>query len=165
MGLPLYCELCGKPLSGKGRKVLISGAVLLVCDECAKFGEPIIEPKRRSPPPRSRRLKISGRRRRRFIFDDFDIVEDYADRIKAARKSLGWTKEILAEKVKEKVSVIRRIESGTMIPTLDLARKLESALGIKLLEPAISINISSKSTGKIDLTLGDVAEVKFKKTG
>jgi len=160
----LNCELCGKPIRGKGFRIMIMGAILTVCSECAKYGTPIYsqsKSRRRmgyvTPPPKTKSS------RSRLMDEDVEIVEDYAERIRAAREALGWTKEILAERVKEKVSVIRRIESGAMIPPISLARKLESVLRIKLLEPTIHITPPKQSYKNFELTLGDIAEIKFKK--
>ena len=163
----MSCELCGKPLRGKGKRVLIAGAVLTVCSECAKFGSPVREPPRISRfTAKPRRLKpIKPVAASRGMMEDLEVVEDYAEKIRAAREALGWTKEILAERVKEKVSVIRRIESGAMVPPIPLARKLESVLKVKLLVPAVQSEFYHPTTSarKFDLTLGDIAEIKFKK--
>jgi len=162
----LFCELCGKPLHGNGRKVMISGAILVVCDECAKYGVPVVESKRRSKsasPVKSRKFRGSPRRRKEV---EYELVENYKDRIRVGREALGWTKELLAERIKEKVSVIRRIESGGMVPSLELARKLEKVLKISLLEPVVDFSQSKRVEKKstLSLTLGDVADVKFKRS-
>jgi len=38
----------------------------------------------------------------------------------------------LAKEIKEKESIMARVESGKLKPTIDLARKLERFFGIKL---------------------------------
>ncbi|MCS7386465.1 MAG: multiprotein bridging factor aMBF1 [archaeon GB-1867-005] len=163
----MSCELCGKPLRGRGRKVLIAGAVLTVCGECAKYGSPIMEKPKASrftyKPTRVKSVKPRAVRRR--LVEELEVVEDYAERIRAAREALGWTKEILAERVKEKVSVIRRIESGAMVPPIPLARKLESVLKVKLLVPALApeLHQPTLTSKKFELTLGDIAEIKFRR--
>ncbi len=138
------------------------GAILTVCDECARYGTPL------HTLPSKGKLKqgkqqVHALPRTRYGFDEsIEVVEDYAERIRSAREALGWTKEILAERVKEKVSVIRRIEAGEMVPPISLARKLESILKIKLLEPSLYPYPQKKFTQKFELTLGDIAKIKIK---
>ena len=71
--------------------------------------------------------------------------------------------EDLGRKIREKVSLIRKIESGKMIPDLAVAEKLEHALKIKLRvpasEPKVQPAISSKPLGT---TLGDLIQFKVK---
>ncbi|MEM2308634.1 MAG: TIGR00270 family protein, partial [Sulfolobales archaeon] len=56
----------------------------------------------------------------------------------------------------------KRIESGRLVPTIVLARKLENALSIKLLEPVVeAAQARLPSPAKIkELTLGDVVSLK-----
>jgi len=94
-------------------------------------------------------------------------VEDYNIRIRKARENLGLTRELLAQELGEKESVIRRIEEGRLVPTIDMARKLERILKIKLLEPAESISYEKyvKRGRNMVLTLGDIVVIKDRKKG
>jgi len=156
--------LCGRPIRGKAHRVMIAGAILSVCSACAKYGVPVKSPVKTSKSVKGVVKRRYGVRRPSFRFEDeFEVVEDFSKRIREAREALGWTKEILAERVKEKVSVIRRIEAGEMLPTLALARKLEHILKIKLLERVPEYSPPPVGGRSSELTLGDVAEIKFKK--
>ena len=55
----------------------------------------------------------------------YEVSEDFNTIIRVAREKKGWSREELAKKIYEKVSVINRIESGKMVPDIKLARKLE----------------------------------------
>ncbi len=79
--------------------------------------------------------------------------------IKTARESMGMSRDALARTVGVKESVLRRIESGQLIPDEQLARKLERVLGVKLLVPAEHVETPSKPS-KYELTLGDVVEIR-----
>ena len=69
----------------------------------------------------------------------------------------------LAQRVMEKESVIKRIESGRLRPSIQLAKRLEKALGIKLLEPVGDEDIDIGSPQKdFVLTLGDAANIKIR---
>ncbi len=92
----------------------------------------------------------------------FEVVSDYSSRVRRARERLGYTQRDLAMKAKIAESVIRRIELGELTPSIDLARKLERVLGIKLLEPVVETEEELGSSKKSDLylTLGDIAEFR-----
>ena len=63
-----------------------------------------------------------------------ELVEDYHKRIQQARNQLGWNQEQLGQKINERKSVISKLENKSMKPDDKLVRKLEKALGIKLME-------------------------------
>ena len=69
----------------------------------------------------------------------------------------------VANKIHERTSVIAKLESGKMSPTIRLARKFEQLFKITLLEEAESIDIS---VGAIPptTTLGDVVQIRRKKS-
>ena len=75
---------------------------------------------------------------------------------------MGLTRELLATMVGEKVSTIRRIETGTLEPTVTLAKKLEKILKIKLVEVYEEEEISSRKSysEEFEPTLGDLVEFK-----
>ena len=95
------------------------------------------------------------------VYEKFEVVPDYAQRVKRARERLGWTQRMLAQKAKVSENVIKRIEAGTLTPSIDLAKRLEKILGIKLLEPVVEEGEEySGEKGGFYLTLGDIAEIK-----
>jgi len=55
---------------------------------------------------------------------------DFPQRLSALRKEKGFTQQSLADQVDIHVSQIRRYESGSTQPTLEVIRKLVVALGI-----------------------------------
>lgn len=149
----MECEMCGKKTT-KTNKVRVDHAILNVCDSCAKFGEPVNpshaydkvrydkeneitvtipdkKPSYSRPLPKS---KPKGPPKRRPSIDELDIVPEYADLIKEARSKLSWTQEDLAKKILERKHVLSNIERGELLPDIKTARKLEKALGIKLVE-------------------------------
>jgi len=166
------CEICGRPIQGQPKIVKVEGSELRVCEECAQFGREVARPRagserrargRRAPAPR--RAPRPRRRRPRGVdpfSEGYEVVPDYAERVREAREKKGWSQEELAEKLGEKVSVIRRIEAGKMEPDVDLAKKLEKILEIELLEPLESTGSEASSSGDEGLTLGDVVEIRKK---
>ena len=66
------------------------------------------------------------------ISDNTVLDEDYAEIIRHARTEKGLTHEQLASNIMEKSTLLRRLETGSLKPDENLARKLERFLGIKL---------------------------------
>ncbi len=166
----MQCEICGSKIVGKAYQVIIDRAKLVVCEKCAKT---LKAPKYELTPSKTTTTKPTPtpsvrytppRRRMPRLTPEYEIVEDFAERIKEAREAMGLTRELLARMVGEKVSTIKRIEDGTLVPTIDLARKLERVLKIVLVvETLPSIESEEYKTRKYELTLGDIVELKRKK--
>ncbi len=178
----VYCEMCGKAIDRKKAKtIFIEGALLKVCEECyskvmakkagmqltvaskpsvAIRSSPQLQISRKItsiPPQRAQTRRISQQR----IFERFELVEDYAVRIRQARERLGWSTKVLAMKVKESESTIKRIESGKLRPTIELARRLEEVLGIKLLVPIIDEGLSFNERKRVSgVTLGEIVNIR-----
>lgn len=158
-----YCEMCGKELEAKDvRKAYVEGLLLILCPSCytrlvnqgrAKPYVPEKKPAQR-PPPTQPQAKP-----RPPVREEYEVVEDYAKRIREAREKLGWSQQVLANKAKVGENVIKRIEAGKLKPGLDLARRLEKILGIKLLEPLVDEGVAQPSGSDEGVTLGDLIRV------
>ncbi len=180
-----YCEMCGRPITGKAYRVVIEGAVMTVCQRCySRYADRTLpetpvrlrglatptqaQPRRAAPTARTTTRAsphpTRGRRTRRGgglgAVERYEVVDDYASRIRRAREKLGWTQALLAAKARVSEKVIKRIESGSLKPTIDLARRLERILGVKLLEPVIEEEEEAGGREEFYLTLGDIAEIK-----
>ena len=71
--------------------------------------------------------------------------------------------EELAKRLNEKESLMHKIESNSITPSISLARKLEKALGIKIVQvyredEKRKVNLKDES-----LTIGDLIKIKEKK--
>ncbi len=164
--MALTCEICGRPIRGQAYKILVAGAVLTVCESCRRYGTPL--PSRPPQPHRVmpvRRARPVRRVERGLFGEELRVVDDFNIVVRRARESLGWTQDFLASQVGEKVSVIRRIEAGSLTPSIELARRLEKALGVRLLERVEEEERPKLSTGDFALTLGDVIRVKRRERG
>ena len=91
---------------------------------------------------------------------DGELVEDFGERIRAARVAKGLSQKDLALELKEKEGLIKKIESG-LIPEDAVRKKIESFLEISLID-AMETTEKTDKTGSITPTLGDV--MNFKKT-
>jgi putative transcription factor len=164
----LQCEVCGRQIFGTPIRAIIEGAKLSVCSECSKLGSGYWEPtpQRRAKKSLKRRqptVSFSKRQQRPTVTETLELVGDLGQRVRQARRGLELSHEDLGRKIREKVSVIRKIESGKMVPDLVLAEKLEHALKITLRvpasEPEVQPVLSSKPRGT---TLGDLIQFKVK---
>lgn len=143
------CELCGN--SGNLIRAIIEGSLLNVCENCARFGKAIIVKQQQTQinkPVKQKTTEIINL-----------INPDYPKLIKEAREKLNMKQEDLAKKLDEKLSVIHKLETGQLQPTILLARKLEKFLNINLVEVYQETNekLNLKDKG---LTIGDLVKLK-----
>ena len=118
-----------------------------VCTSCSKLGEPPsqqLRPDRRqsvAEKPRSpltySLTRVKPRSLSRLSINDLEeltLVPDYSTIVKRARERMKLTQEELGRLVGEKASVISKIETGRLRPSIALAKKLEHVLRVKLVE-------------------------------
>ena len=87
-------------------------------------------------------------------------------KIRGAREKLGLSHEELGKKIREKASVLRKIETGKMTPNNQLVTKLEHTLKIKLLVPVAEEKTKQQIpiVQNRKLTLGDLLQLDKKGT-
>jgi putative transcription factor len=114
----------------RGEKVLVEGNLLTVCKTCSKRGKPsnnqpniqksFVRPKKMIKP-------------NKITFDDSTIlVNDFSEVIRKSRMIRGLTHEQLGILIKERASLLRKIESGSLKPDEELTKKLERFFRINL---------------------------------
>ena len=165
------CPICGGIIWGKGQKVLIEGAKITVCDSCVQYGKKIITKTeslniKKKYPVKKRNLETSKVSNKvNYSESTTEIVPDYAKKIRDIRTFNHLNQDQFAQKLNEKPSLIRRIESGKAEPTEKLAKKIESVYNIKLLKKAEDYIVSTKDYMKKQKksSLGDIAIIKKKK--
>jgi putative transcription factor len=165
----MQCEVCGRQIFGAPLRAIIEGAKMIVCGECAKLSSGYWEPE---PPHRTKRkvkrqpvIPVSRRKPTSSVTETLELVDDLGKRVRQARRELEMSHEDLGRKIREKVSVLRKIESGKMVPDLGLAEKLEHALKIKLRVPPSEPKAQFVSLSKPHATtLGDLIVLKDRGT-
>jgi len=114
----------------RAEKVLVEGNLLTVCKTCSKRGKPsnnqpniqksFVRPKKMIRP-------------NKITFDDSTIlVNDFSEVIRKSRMIKGLTHEQLGILIKERASLLRKIESGSLKPDEELTKKLERFFRINL---------------------------------
>lgn len=143
---------------------------MIVCRDCAKLGSAHWEaqlPHRTKRTVKSLKpLKLSVKKPSTpSLTETLELVDDFGPRIRKAREKLELSHEDLGRKIGEKVSVLRKIESGKMTPDHAFAEKLGHALKIKLLvQPSEPKAPSTVSSSPREITLGEIIQLKKKKT-
>jgi putative transcription factor len=149
----MNCEMCGK--DGPLFTTLVEGITLKLCKNCSSMGKvlsgpvPVMTKAKPGKPVAAPRVQEPE--------TVLTLVDDHAARIRKARERLGLTQKEFALKLNEKESVISKLESGTLEPSLDMARKLERLLHIRLVEEqeqekAVRGQAASSGT----MTIGDM---------
>ncbi len=164
----MQCEMCGADSGLVFAE--IEGARLQVCRNCAQFGRILGEVRGRpsgGAKPGSSVAQAAAPQPKPIILEEsaWTLVSDYAERIQKRRESLKMKQEDLAKKVAEKESLIHKIETGAYEPRETLARKLERALGITLLEKVKQAEgeQAAPKAKPVELTFGDIISVRKKK--
>ena len=150
--------MCGKVTEDYYR-IRIESTILNVCKSCAAYGE-VLQQVKTEVKKEIKKEPIQKPAEPEIIEE---LVEGYAEKIKSKREKLGLKQEDLAKKINEKESIIQKIESGHFTPPINLAKKLERFLGIKIIEEVeeAKVIISPKTSGE-GFSLGDFVKVKKK---
>jgi putative transcription factor len=180
------CELCGRSMKGYGRNVVIEGASMLVCPQCAaKFARHPDESSSRalsrprqqsswlgppehqssSPTPKTIKSKPKSKPKPASMgvrLEEMELIENYAKTILAARQKKGMSQDELAQRIGESISTLKAIEAGRQKPIEKTIRGLERELEISLLEPIGTVPIKTGAHANTGPTLGDRVIVKRK---
>ena len=130
----MLCEMCNSKEACC--RALVEGAELSVCRGCGRFGRVLKEIKIEIPARKARQAAVAKPqtvlKKEKEIIET--IVADFSQRIRKARERLGLTQDEFARKISERESVVHKLETGAMEPDIEMARKLERLLKIKLVE-------------------------------
>lgn len=164
----MLCEMCGKEMASL-LPVRIEGTVLSVCRDCARFGDGVKAGGKQgttTSEPSVIQARLDNREKRmksRDVYEtgevSLELSEDFSKMIKDAREKMGWKQDELAAKMNERVSIVHKLESGTMHPDDALIKKVERTLDIKIMEKVTMVKGEKASSGKT-LTLEDCIKKK-----
>lgn len=162
----MNCDICGRQIDGQSFKVIVEGAKMLVCSKCQKLGEPYEEeapPPQRTPADTFRAPRPTQHKPAELPkeMQELEVAENYPELIRKRRMKLGLSQDELANRVREKLSVIQKIESGKVEPNTRLCRLLEHELKVKLLVPLKETELP-KNAALSEITLGDIVKIRGK---
>ena len=144
------CEMCGKETSLV--KVQIEGSILLTCLSCAKHGLILEEFAQTTNTPKKYSKQNNLIEKEETIEV---IVQDFPQRIKQAREKKNLQQNEVARQLAIKESIIHKLESGKLEPSLDIARKLERFFNIKLVQQYVN-DYKHQKQNTLSFTIGDL---------
>jgi len=146
------CELCGAPTKSV-YVVNVEDVELRVCAKCAE-GKKVIK-------SQSYGINVSHTPSKPKREEDKPLVENYGKVIREARDRMKLPLKVFAEMINEKETLLSRVEQQSTLPTIELTKKLEKALSIKLIDSSSESDAgmsSGSKTGKA--TLGEFMNKK-----
>ncbi|MAG15557.1 TIGR00270 family protein [Candidatus Woesearchaeota archaeon] len=150
----MNCDLCGK--EAELFKAIVEGSEMTVCHGCGGYGKVIgkvqiaVEEKKKNKPVMQTTEAME------------DVVSNFGELLKRKREELGLNQKDFASKIAEKESILHKLETGAIVPTLERARKLEKMLGLKLVEELKDEPVTQQKSSA-EMTLGDMIKIKKRK--
>ena len=142
------CEICGRKEAEI--RAAIEGSTLAVCSGCSRYGKVMGRLKTDIAPNVPRKQPVPKQPEKPEA-----IVPEYATIIKSKRENRGMKQDEFAKMLNERESLIAHIERGDTLPSIELARKMEKALRVKLVEkPEESYSVPKKKQDA--MTIGDL---------
>jgi putative transcription factor len=117
--------MCGKPATSKA---MIEGALMNVCDTCARFGTNV-RPLPRAPVATKKSSSVQHETKEELIET---VRPDIAKLLQQHRMKLKLNQEQFASKLQIRASTYNHYESGAVVPDTATARKLEHVLKMPL---------------------------------
>ena len=143
------CDLCGR--ESELYRVVVEETSLSVCKTCSSYGKVVSQP--------SKPMKMLLRPKEPEPVES--VVQDCGELVRKAREKSGMTQKEFSRKINEKESVLHHIETGRFIPPVQLGKKIERALGIRLITVEKEEGRPEKADIRSDtFTLGDFIKVK-----
>jgi putative transcription factor len=158
----MRCEVCGNEIRGRPHYRVIEGAKMTVCGRCARFGSADWDPATERVTARARpsaRPTPSRPRSEVEAVEHLELIEDYGEKIRKARQKARMTVEDFAKKIREKESVIKKLEKEELSPDIGLVRKIRNSLGIELLVAGETPRVPVATRPSTGRTLGDIMKL------
>ncbi len=155
------CGVCGGTAVGQG---VVEGARLDLCDKCLYYAGKVVMYRNES----EKRGK-AGNAEQRPVFvpvkqKELVLAEGFGAVIQKAREARKLSRHDLAEKLFVREHELASFEEEKLKPVEKIARKIEFALGVKLLaeEDQLQEIVRESRSGNGDVTLGDLVKIRKK---
>lgn len=137
----MRCFLCHRDLPT--RNVEHNGSIIDVCRNCEEYALEKVEEKVYVTSPK------------KIVKNDEEVIENIGVLIMKKRMQMDLKQEELAQKLGIKASLLAKIESGKIEVDLNLARRLERILNVRLV--SYNSGIGGYNASEVsDLTIGDL---------
>jgi putative transcription factor len=141
------CELCGKS-TDKLYTVYIEGTILNVCKDCLRYGKSVNENENIIKENKLKIKEIVG-----------EVIDENYNRILIKyREEHKLRQEDMAKLLGIKESLYKSIENKKIIPDINLAKKIEKTLGIKITKKEVLTEKINNKDNKNYITVGDILE-------
>jgi len=147
----MLCDMCGK--EAELFKTKIENTLLDVCSSCGRYGNVLRKSIEERQPSAQKKEAITKP-------TEELIIEDYHLLVRQKREKLGLTHEEFAKMLNEKVSLIHKLETGSIALSVPLARKLEKQLHLTLIEKYPAQHQKQAKISSASFTIGDLIKVK-----
>lgn len=121
------CEICGA--TGKVFESQIDGTTMYACARCAGDNKKTSINKPFAQPVSFQKTSFAQK-----DFEEPEFVQGFGKKIRQAREQKKLTIQELALELRERESVIQKLESEKALPSKDLAKKIEKFFGFRLIE-------------------------------
>jgi len=150
----MSCELCGRESKGC-RAGVIDGVKMMLCPDCMRHGEGVRDVATTHASVKRAVFQRIKKSSPKDVYKDMEkeLVSNWPDVIKEARKKKGLSRGELGFKIEERTVTISKIENGDLRPSDKMIAKLEKELGIFLLEKVKEVSTTHHSSK--GMTLGD----------
>ena len=149
------CTLCGREVDRLFLAV-VEGTKIEICEACGKFGNVLKEIR---PEPKVEIGYIKKSSTPELEEPEEELKPDYGRLIIQARQKLELERKEFSMKIKEKESIIRRVELQQMTPDDRLIKKIEDFLEIRLTKVYEKAKLDHRPM-KGTLTLGDIVKLE-----
>tara|TARA_Y100000034_G_scaffold46605_1_gene57293 strand:- start:8201 stop:8677 length:477 start_codon:yes stop_codon:yes gene_type:complete len=152
------CDMCGSS-SDQLYVTSIEESELKVCKNCSSYGKITNIIKAVEKEKKVKKVKIIEKEPEIEIIQL--IVNNYHEIIKNSREKKGLKQKDVAKLMNQKESVIHKVESGSLKPSIKLAQKFERFFNINLIEEHEEIhagNIEIKE--REGFTIGDMIKIR-----
>lgn len=149
------CEMCGREQATI--RASIEGSVLAVCHACGRYGKAV---GKIQMPASAKAVKAQEK-----LLPESEtefIVANFGPLLKQKREKLGLKQDEFAQKIAVKESMLHKMETGTLAPSIGDARRIEKVLGIRLVERIEVAEAAVPEARKDQLTLGDMIKIRKK---
>jgi putative transcription factor len=151
------CDMCGREQATL--KASVEGTVLAVCNGCSRYGKLV----GKIPTAVAAAKEKAKADKQKPEEEELEaVVANFGVLIKQKRESLGLKQEEFAKKIAVKESVLHKMETGTLKPSVEEAKRISKVMGIKLVEKAEAVEDMVPQQKKDQLTLGDMIKIKKK---